>query len=329
MMTQLKGALWPTLETTVRGVEIARAGWGSPEALAAVQTLDVPAIWLCNEQTGGLPAVVQRTLVSNGAVDTVTLNGAAVGARWADAHADYVLLTGVLPTDLSAPREAQAASVFENIEAALQSVGFGFHDVVRTWLYLDKLLEWYDPFNRVRDAFFESRHIFGGFVPASTGIGSANVTGSAIIAGALAMRPKAGKPVTRGMLESPLQCPALDYRSSFSRAAEIVTPEGRTVFVSGTASIAFGGETAHVGDPEKQIALTMDVVSAILATRRMTLRDTSRAIAYIKRPEYRPLWQRWLADHGLPADLAQEVIADVCRDDLLFEIELDAVSRRA
>lgn len=329
MMTQLKGALWPTLETTVRGVEIARAGWGSPEALAAVQTLDVPAIWLCNEQTGGLPAVVQRTLVSNGAVDTVTLNGAAVGARWDDAHADYVLLTGVLPTDLSAPREAQAASVFENIEAALQSVGFGFHDVVRTWLYLDKLLEWYDPFNRVRDAFFESRRVFGGFVPASTGIGSANTTGSAIIAGALAMRPKPGAAVTRGMLDSPLQCPALDYRSSFSRAAEIVTPEGRTVFVSGTASIAFGGETAHVGDPEKQIALTMDVVSAILATRRMTLRDTSRAIAYIKRPEYRPLWQRWLADHGLPADLAQEVIADVCRDDLLFEIELDAVSRRA
>ena len=327
MMTQLKGALWPTLETTVRGIEIGRAGWGSPSALAALQGLDVPAIWLCNQETGGLPAVVQRTLVTHGPVDAITLDGAAVGARWDDAHADYALLTGILPSDLAAPREAQAASVFENIERALQAAGLGFHDVVRTWLYLDKLLEWYDPFNRVRDAFFESRHVFGGFVPASTGIGSANTTGSAIIAGALAMRPKPGAQVTRGAVESPLQCPALDYRSSFSRAAEIVTPETRTVFVSGTASIAFGGETAHVGDPEKQIALTMDVVEAILATRQMTLRDTTRAIAYIKRPEYRPLWQRWLAAHNLPPNLAQEIIADVCRDDLLFEIELDAVTR--
>ena len=327
MLTHLKGALWPTLETTVRGIEIARAGWGSPETLAAVQDLDVPAIWLCNQETGGLPAIVQRTLISNGSAQSIALNGREVGVRYDDAYADYVLLTGVLPTDLAAPRETQAKSVFENIEAALHTVGFDFHDVVRTWLYLDKLLEWYDPFNRVRDAFFESRHIFGGFVPASTGIGSANVTGSAIIAGALAMRPKAGETVTRGMLESPLQCPALDYRSSFSRAAEIVTPEGRAVFVSGTASIAFGGETAHVGDPKKQIDLTMDVVAAILKTRDMDFRNTSRAIAYIKRPEYRPLWQQWLADHDLPSNLAQEVIADVCRDDLLFEIELDAVAR--
>lgn len=201
-------------------------------------------------------------------------NGCALGK-----DGKLLFVINMLPTDLAAPRETQAKSVFENIEAVLHTVGFDFHDVVRTWLYLDKLLEWYDPFNRVRDAFFESRHIFGGFVPASTGIGSANVTGNAIIAGALAMRPKAGKPVTRGMLESPLQCPALDYRSSFSRAAEIVTPEGRAVFLSDTASIAFGGETAHVGDPKKQIDLTMDVVAAILKTRDMDFRNTSRAIA--------------------------------------------------
>ena len=56
-------------------------------------------------------------------------------------------------------------------------------------------------------------------------------------------------------------------------------------------------------------------------------RDGRVAIAYIKRPEYRPLWQRWLAAHNLPPNLAQEIIADVCRDDLLFEIELDAVTR--
>ena len=327
LLTHLKGDLWTTLEHPTRGVEVTRNGWGSPAALAAAPTDEVPGIWLCNDTHGGFPAVVQRTFAQYATADVITYAGRDVGVHCANDHADYVFLAGVGPDDPTTSRTAQTQSAFENLEKILATAGFGFKDVVRTWLYMDKILEWYDDFNRVRDAFFESRGIFGGFVPASTGIGSANVTGSAIVTAAIAMRPKAGAAVTRAMLDSPLQCSALDYRSSFSRAAEVVTPEGRVVFVSGTASIAYGGETAHVGDPEKQIALTMDVVQAILETRAMTLKDTTRAIAYIKRPEYRPHWQKWLADHGLPATFAQEIIADVCRDDLLFELELDA-SRR-
>ena len=327
MLSHLKGSLWPTLETPFRGVEVARCGWGAPEALRGLPPDDVPGIWLCNSETGGLPAVVQRFFQQKGEVRSVSWEGRTVGACYEDAYAEYVLLMGVVPSDLGADRVTQTASAFANLEGALESVGFSFHDVVRTWFYLDHLLEWYDDFNRGRDAFFESRGVFGGFVPASTGIGCANVLGAALMAGAIAMRPKPGAQASRAMLESPLQCSALDYRSSFSRAAEITTPEGRLVFVSGTASIEPGGATAHVGDPKRQIDLTMDVVAAILATRKMDFRDATRAIAYIKRPEDRPLWQTWLATHGLPLDFAQEVIADVCRDDLLFEIELDAVTR--
>ncbi len=327
MLNQLKGPLWPTLEAPIPGVELARCGWGSPDALRGLPPDDVPGIWLCNPVTGGLPAVVQRLFLPRGEARSVLWEGRTVGACYEDAYAEYVLLMGVAPSDLSADRVTQTASAFANLEGALETVGFAFHDVVRTWFYLDRLLEWYDDFNRARDAFFESRGVFGGFVPASTGIGCANTRGAALMAGAIAMRPKPGAQASRAMLESPLQCSALDYRSSFSRAAEMVTPEGRLVFVSGTASIEPGGATAHVDDPERQIALTMEVVAAILGTRRMDLRDTTRAIAYIKRPEDRPLWQAWLAAHGLPSDFAQEVIADVCRDDLLFEIELDAVTR--
>lgn len=327
MLNQTKGSLWPTLEAPLPGIELARCGWGAPDALAALPPSDIPGIWLANPTTGGLTPVVQRFFQPRGEVRSVHWQGRTVGARYEDAYAEYVLLMGVGPTDPTADRVAQTASTFANIEGALQSVGFGFRDVVRTWFYLDRLLEWYDDFNRARDAFFESRGVFGGFVPASTGIGCANREGAAIMSGAIAMRPKPGAQATRAMLESPLQCSALDYRSSFSRAAEIVTPEGRLVFVSGTASIEPGGATAHVGDPKRQIDLTMDVVAAILATRKMDFRDATRAIAYIKRPEDRPLWQAWLTAHGLPSDFAQEVIADVCRDDLLFEIELDAVAR--
>ena len=320
------GTLWENLETPTRGIELTRNGWGSPAVMSQIPQDDVPGIWLLNEETGGLPPMVQRLFIANGPVKLLMQGGRTVGAKYEDAYAEYVLLMGVAPDDYTAPREQQAREVFDNLDKLLKTEGFAFPDVVRTWLYLDKLLEWYDVLNRVRDEFFETHNIFGGFVPASTGIGCANSLGAAMIAGAIAMRPKDER-ATKAMLDSPLQCSALDYRSSFSRAAEIVNPEWRTVFVSGTASIEPGGETVHHDDADKQIALTMDVVKAILETRNMTFKDSVRAIAYIKRPEDRPAWQRWLEANNLPADYAHEIIADVCRDDLLFELELDAIAR--
>ncbi|MEG1552135.1 MAG: RidA family protein [Kiritimatiellia bacterium] len=329
MITRLNGTLWPTLEASVPAVELACNGWGSPASLMSVHTREIPGIWLCNGMTGTCPAVAQRVFLSGAPVSVVMQDGRPVGTRYEDEFAEYILLMGVYPSDKTASRTEQTTSAFENIESALKSAGFDFHNVVRTWLYMDRILEWYDDFNRARDAFFESRGIFGGFVPASTGIGTANIEGAAIVTGAIAMRPKIGHhgSASRAMVESPLQCPALDYSSTFSRAAEIVTPMARTIFVSGTASIEPEGATAYVGDIKRQIALTMDVIAAILKTRDMTLRDTVRAIAYIKHHEDRPVWQAWLKEHGLPAEFAQEVIADVCRDDLLFEVELDAVKK--
>ena len=63
---------------------------------------------------------------------------------------------------------------------------------------------------------------------------------------------------------SPLQCPALDYGSSFSRAVELVAGDHRRLFVSGTASISPEGHTLHVGDVDAQVARTMEVVEAML-----------------------------------------------------------------
>ena len=330
MLTTTNGILWQTLEGPLAGLELARLGWGTTEALTAgLPHDDIAGLWLVNPVTGGLPPVAQRFHLPATHGTPVLYNGKNVGTHYEDDYAEYVLLMGITAEDLTAGRVAQSDATFEAIEGALKSIGFDFHNVVRTWFYLDGLLEWYDDFNRSRDRFFESRGIFGGFVPASTGIGCANLNGAAIIAGAIAMRPKqdaAGKPLAHAeMVESPLQCSALDYRSSFSRAAEIVTPEGQYLFISGTASIEPQGATVHLDDGAKQIGLTMDVVEAILGARQMTFKDITRAVAYIKRPEDRCHWQAWLAAHNLPADYAQEVIADVCRDDLLFELEADAV----
>lgn len=326
MLTYITGSLWETLERSPRGVEIARCGWGSKEALSGIaETLDVPSIWLCGPD-GGFPPILQRIFLPKGTATPVLLDGRIVGTKYETLTAEYLLIMGVHPKSTTVSRKEQAEQAFEHLDQALECAGFHFSNVVRTWLYMDKILEWYDEFNDVRDAFFKKKGVFeSNFIPASTGIGSGNFEGSAIAIGALAVRPKnEASPITMQMVDSPLQCSALEYRKSFSRAAEINSPEGRTLLISGTASIEPNGATIHIDDPEKQIELTMQVVNAILESRGMTFKNTIRAIAYIKRPEYRTYWQAWLKKNGLPTSFAEEVYADVCRDDLLFELELDA-----
>ncbi len=317
------------LPPVAAGRAFSQTGWGSREELARARVgakgTDVPQLWLCGG-AGELPPVYQRLVVSGAAPRLITRNGCSVGVRYEDEHAEYCLLTGVLPHDPSASRTDQTTSVYEGIEDALRDAGMTFANVARTWLYLDKILEWYDPFNRARDAFFHARNVYAGLVPASTGIGSANLYGSAITACAIALRPKSGR-VTIRAVDSPLQCPALHYRSSFSRAVEIGTPEYRTLMVSGTASIKPGGETAFVNDPEKQLALTMEVVEAILTSRGMGWGDAVRAVMYLKKASYLSLWQAWLKDRKLESMPVITVEADICRDDLLVEFEVDAVRR--
>lgn len=318
------------LQPVTDGCVLSQAGWGSREQLLAASVgakgTAVPQLWLCGG-AGELSAVQQRFVVSGAEPRLITRNGCTVGVIYSDAHAEYCLLTGVLPPDLSASREAQTTAVFEGIEDALADAGMTFANVARTWLYMDRILEWYDPFNRARDAFFKSRGVYDGLVPASTGIGSANLCGAAITACAIAVKPKASGTVAVEAVPSPLQCAALEYGSSFSRAVEIRSPDVRTLLVSGTASIEPGGATVHVDDVPHQIQLTADVVEAILTSRGMGWKDVTRAVMYLKKAAYLGEWQAWLKANGLENMPLVTIEADVCRDDLLVELELDAVVR--
>ncbi len=302
--------------------------WGTPDEVAARGRTGLPTFRLCREG-GGLPPVAQPLdFVPSDGLRVVTRAGQPAAAAWSDADADYCLLAGVLPPDLSAPRGEQASAVFREMEGILSGAGMTFANVVRTWLYIDKVCEWYAEFNAARSAFFEARNVFGTFLPASTGIGSANLDGAAITAGAFAMKPKRAG-VRAEIVESPLQAPAMAYKSSFSRAAEWFTPAKRRLFVSGTASILPNShEVAYVGDIEKQIDCTMSAVLAILESRGYGWKDAARSIVYLKKPEFLPAWRGWLAARDLPASFAAETVCDVCRDEWLFEIELDAQKPR-
>ena len=282
-----------------------------------------PVTWLeGHDSPAGLANGFQSWAVAGPTLERIHHHGRIVGSRFEDDEAIYLALGDLRPSNTSASRPDQAKEVFEMMLEILAGSGMTFDQVVRTWLYMDHILEWYDAFNAVRNAFFEKHGIFDRLVPASTGIGCAHPAGTAMIAKLLAVLPKNGSVFE---VKSPLQCPATAYRSAFSRAAEVSLPSHRQLYISGTASIEPGGATVHVDDTRQQIELTMDVVHAILESRGMDWSDTTRAVAYLRHNDDRPLLRNWFASRQIANMPLVTVQSDVCRDNLLYEIEVDAI----
>jgi len=296
-----------------------------PKVVSAIEKLDWPLTLLHGDACSGETITGTQFIALSGAKFNPVMDGGRLVGNWYDTEdARYCLLGDIRADNLSLSREEQTRAVFEKMEALLQQADMEFTDIARTWIYLNDLLEWYDEFNIVRSQFFKERGVFEKMVPASTGIGAGSAVGEAMVCALLAVKPKHDG-VKVFAVPSPLQCPALDYESSFARAVEIDQPGSRLLAISGTASIEPGGKTAHIGDCEKQIELTMEVVHSILVSRGMDWADTSRAIAYFKDIAEAPLLEKYCAEHHLPELPVAISHADICRHDLLFEIEIDAV----
>ncbi|WP_232767363.1 translation initiation inhibitor [Geminisphaera colitermitum] len=317
--------------------------FGDPQLHRGVG-LHFPVTYLARHDTpaGNLQSARVLALPMGAFARVLDENGAVRGARWETPGARYLLLGALTPPDIGATCADQSAGVWRRLKATLEAQGFALTDLVRTWFFNNRILDWYGDFNRVRTAFFNENAIFGSLVPASTGVGAANAVGAALMLDALAVAPKNGShngsrndvaAVNVSLVPSPLQCPANDYKSAFSRAVEIAesagaggTGEGggRHLLVSGTASIEPGGRTAHVGDLDAQIDLSLRVVAAILESRGMGWTDVSRAILYFPDISWMPRFEARRAALGLPPIPGIYAHCDICRDDLLFEIELDA-----
>lgn len=280
--------------------------------------------WLRGDTAAGAGiSAIQSFAVLGTDVNPIRRDGLPLGFVYEDDHARYCRVCGVLPDNPAETRDAQTRNVLGILAEALADHGFRFTDTVRTWFYLDRLLDWYGAFNEVRTAFFRQEGVLAGTVPASTGIGAGNPAGAALTADLLAIRPKTNA-VRIHAVPSPLQCPATRYDSSFSRAVEVEFPEWRRLFVSGTASIDPDGRTACANDPDGQIRLTMRVVERLLQSRGMGWQDVTRGIAYFKLLADRPLFEACCGEQGIPELPLAMAEAAICRPDLDFEIELDA-----
>jgi enamine deaminase RidA (YjgF/YER057c/UK114 family) len=239
------------------------------------------------------------------------------------------------------------------MRAALAQAGSSFERVLRTWFYLGGItapeaeVQRYQELNRARSDFYRDIRFRCssldpkapcGVYPASTGIGAA---GRGLVASCMALETRRDD-VFLLPLENPLQTPAYAYdvryssqSPKFSRAVALVLGDYATTWVSGTASIV-NAETCHVGDPERQTEQTIDNIERLIAAENFTrhglkgagarLHDLAKIRVYLKRSgdlaKCRAVCERRFG--SVPAIYA---VADICRPELLVEIEGVAFSR--
>ena len=216
---------------------------------------------------------------------------------------------------------AEARVALEQADYLLRKAGATFADVARTWLWARDILSWYPQLNEVRTRFFADRGIMSGpgRMPASTGIGVAPA-GRHIAMDVFAAWGSDDAVERFDAVGN--QRSAYAYGSAFARAARARTPAGTTVFCSGTAAIDARGQTCCIGDIPGQIDMTLENTAAVLRDMECADRDVVQAMAYCASAD---VAAHFLARHrhALPWPCLV-MIGDVCRPDLLFEVEVTA-----
>jgi enamine deaminase RidA (YjgF/YER057c/UK114 family) len=239
----------------------------------------------------------------------------------------YVGLSAVTALENGAASQ-QGKGMFEKANAILQDLDVGFMSVPRTWLWLGDILSWYDELNKARNSFFVENGILGQAnrppMPASTGIGL-GPAGRPVCSMDLTAVINPVRPIEY-LQAGGKQKSAFEYGSAFSRASKAPTPGGETVFVSGTASIDAAGITTNVGQARPQIEETIVNVQAVLRDMKCGNDDVVQVMAYCKTHEVEQVF-RDLADK--PDWPWVIMICDICRHDLLFEIEATVVPQLA
>ena len=211
----------------------------------------------------------------------------------------------------------------------LEAHGASYRDVVRTWFYLADILAWYPEFNRARTAIYGKFGILPGEddgrlkLPASTGIRGEVSAGAACALDLLAVVGHAeSRPLVK-QLSNPGQQDAFQYGSAFSRGALLRQPDVSLLQVSGTAAIDEKGASLHPGDVRAQIDCTFDKIAALIGQEGARLWDIVAACVFVKRPEDALAYQERAAAQGLSNLPVVIMVADICREDLLFEIDAE------
>ena len=250
-----------------------------------------------------------------------------IGGTWHVGDTRFAVLGGIhgkTADNDGADRIEETRRMLRQAEEMLATVGFSFKHVVRTWFYLRDILSWYAQFNTGRSAVYrdwsmmpsaEDPHLK---LPASTGIGADNAEGASGILHLIAVDGRHRQVI---QLSNPGQKDAFKYGAAFSRGALISVGDGAILELSGTAAIDEAGASIHIGDVARQIDSTIQKIEMLLARQSIELPHLAGGAVFIKEKDYFELWQQAMSKRDLTALPLIPVTADVCRSELLFEID--------
>lgn len=269
-------------------------------------------------------------------------------AMWKSGNNSYIMLEGVHGHSFHDSVEKQSDEIFNKIEKIFSAENIAISNIVRQWNYIGHITDihqdnqYYQAFNNARAQFYEKTSWKYGY-PAATGIG---MSCKGIIVSLIAVANSLESQIVP--IDNPLQVPAFAYSESlligksskvklkatpkFERGKVIFDGVDTVCFVSGTAAIR--GENSMLEmDAALQTKQTIENIQFLISNDNLKLHavksDTNMCISnlriYIKnsedfesvKAEIEKVWST------IPAIYLQ---ADVCRKELLVEIEGTAIA---
>jgi len=253
---------------------------------------------------------------------------------------DSRFLIGTVQSNADASCKINSEHTFADLSNLLSQAKMGMSNIIRQWNYLENILGFdgeeqrYQEFNNVRSKYYGDAFLENGY-PAATGIGM-NRGGVIIEFVAVDSNEVVSKPV-----DNPGQISAHKYSEKvlvgdecvlkttpkFERARYFQVMDKKQILISGTASI-IGEKTMGVDDPVMQTEVTIENIQRLYSDEILKSVSTNGALepkygharVYVKHRKDFPEIRRTFKKHYGTLPVVY-IIADICRNDLLVEIE--------
>ncbi|MGL4852794.1 MAG: Rid family hydrolase [Phocaeicola sp.] len=222
----------------------------------------------------------------------------------------------------------QSKEAFQLIEELLELEQFPIENIVRQWNYIERITDFdgseqrYQMFNNARSDFYQKALWTKGY-PAATGIGM-DLGGLLVDLDAVVLYDEAHKIVP---IDNKLQVAAHAYSAEvleeadnkkttpkFERAKSIDMHEHRLIYISGTAAIR-GEDSLRDMEIEEQTVVTMENIAQLIDDAPLVLLRV-----YLKEASFYAKAQEVL-NRNYSHIPTLYTVADVCREELLIEIE--------
>lgn len=272
---------------------------------------------------------------------------------------DELFISGISSGDED--METASIQVFETLSDILSEHGFTYDDIVRQWNYIGEILKIktkngqkiqnYQVFNDIRNDYY-LRNKKRADYPAATGIGMKR---QGLVVDVFCKKCGDGMGASTTLsdhatvqslpLRSPIQKNAFAYSEAvlvgdelnkkpplFERARLLYSGNEVQIFVSGTASIE-NQETVAIGDVSAQTENTIRYISELISPENIQKNYPDillnsknylyqRIFVYVKHQSDIDIVHKICLSH-FPEHVINIVEADVCRNNLLVEIEAD------